>query len=349
MAQPIQYSDVPAQALLSLSQQRDRQDLLMQKAQMEDRKAAAIIPYDFAKQIKNLDRQVAEGLGAQYQANLANASMAGAGVSDLRRMAGEYLTDLNTKSNSIKAFRNQGQEYIDKMAPSLGIDKGRASQILSGYVATNFMDPDKLSDPAAVLNDAIKKAPDMFVDNQLGASVFTDIMKNAPRYTLSGESNMNPTGLEKKVLDWRSSQPWFFDFETVVDKKTGGTFEQAKLKTGPDGNVDEDVFQYFYNSKQSDMDFRMKTWIDAGAYRLMFANNQTKQPGDKDYIDPNNPVAIENLKRKYLTDQINLMKVGSFDLGKTVQVPKPTQPRKAAAPKATTKKTAPSKSGLTWK
>ena len=350
MIQPIQYSDVPAQALLSLSQQRNRQDLLMQKAEMEDRKAAAMIPYDFAKQTRNLDRVVAESLGEQYRAQLSSAIYQG-GVSEsgARGMAADMISDLNTKSNAIKTFRKQGEDYINKMAPSLGIDKGRASQILSGYIATNFMDSDKLSDASAVLNDAIKKDPAMFVDNRLGATRFTEIIKSAPRYSMAGQSNMNPTGMEKKVLDWRSTQPWFYDYETVVDKKTGGTFERGKLKTDPDGLVNQDVFDYFYNAGQSDLDFRMKTWIDAGASRMLFDNNMSKRPGEKGYIDPNDSLAFDSLRRKYLTDQLNNMSAPSLDLGRTIQVPKKTQPRKAAAPKATTKKTAPSKSGLTWK
>jgi hypothetical protein len=348
MPVPIQYSDAPAQALLSLRQMQSRQDLLMQRAEIADQKAAAAIPYDFARQIRNLDRVVADGLGRQYVNDLTMAVGPGrVGLADAKRIAAEYLNDLNVKSNSIKNFRDQGMEYINKMAPNLGIEKGRASQILSGYIATNAMDPEKLSDPIAFINDAIKKDPGVIVDNKLGANRFLQIMKEAPRYTSAGSSSMNPTGLEKKASDWRSTMPWIYDFETVVDKKTGVKSERPVLKKDADGLVRADVFEYIYNNKRSDLDFVMKTWIDAGAMNEIMLNNFGKDPSDKSYIDPNNEMAVDLYRRKYLTDQIDLVKVGSFDLGVTQQKAKPAQPRAAA--KKTTTKAAPASSGVKWK
>lgn len=295
---------------------RNRQDLLMQRAEMQDRKAAAAIPYDFARQTKNLDRAIAEGLGEKYKNDLSMAVyQGGVSESDARRMAADYLSDLNTKSNAVKAFRTQGMEYINKMAPNLGIDKGRASQILSGYIATNAMDPEKLSDPVAFINDAVKSEPDLFVDNRLGAGVFTDMMKKAPRYVQSGSTTVNPTGTEKQRLDWRMSQPWFYDFEETVEKKTGQKYDTAKLRVDKDGLVTQDVFDYFYNSGQSDLDFRMQTWIDAGARREMEQNNMGKQPGQPGYVDPRDQGAMDMFRRKYLTESIKSMNVGSFNLG----------------------------------
>jgi len=316
MPVPIQYSDAPAQALLSLRQMQSRQDLLMQRAELADQKAAAAIPYDFARQIRNLDRVVADGLGRQYVNDLTMAVGPGrVGLADAKRIAAEYLNDLNVKSNSIKNFRDQGMEYINKMAPNLGIDKGRASQILSGYIATNAMDPEKLSDPIAFINDAVKSEPDLFVDNRLGAGVFTDMMKKAPRYVQSGSTTVNPTGTEKQRLDWRMSQPWFYDFEETVEKKTGQKYDTAKLRVDKDGLVTQDVFDYFYNSGQSDLDFRMQTWIDAGARREMDKNNMGKQPGQPGYVDPRDQGAMDMFRRKYITESIKSMNVGSFNLG----------------------------------
>jgi hypothetical protein len=295
---------------------QSRQDLLMQRAELADQKAAAAIPYDFARQIRNLDRVVADGLGRQYLSDLTMAVGPGrVGLADAKTMATGYLNDLNIKSNSIKNFRDQGMEYINKMAPNLGIDKGRASQILSGYIATNAMDPEKLSDPIAFINDAVKSKPDLFVDNRLGANVFTDMMKKAPRYVQSGSTTVNPTGTEKERLDWRMSQPWFYDFEETVEKKTGLKYDTAKLRVDKDGLIAQDVFDYFYNSGQSDLDFRMQTWIDAGATREISAANLGKQPGDPGYIDERNESAMDMFRRKYLTESIKSMNVGSFNLG----------------------------------
>lgn len=294
---------------------------------------------NFAKSLKTLDKDVANTMGKAAIEDLS-AYIRTPGVTSVGAMekAADYTAKINTTNSAIKSFRDGGERYIERMSEGLGVHKGVVRELLGAHIIANLNNPEQLGDPIEYITGAIKKEPGLLVDKKVGANTMLKAYSKFPSYEKIGGSVMNPTGMSTSRLGYRSKQKSFYDLVEETDKKTNAKFETPQLRLGADGLVTDDVFDAFYNYKESEIDFRTSNYIDAEAKDMIAADNAGKSPTDKGYIDPDIDVNMDLYRKKFVTNFLKSIPTEKYQLQTDVVRAKPTVSRGGGRGRSAAKK-----------
>ena len=328
MPVPIRYSDVPTQALLQRNRMRDREQDILRRAELQNQKVLSSIPSAFARSLKTLDKDVANGMGLTALDDLTIfVNTPGVRVSDAAQLASKYLGKINATNSSIKSFRDGGERYIERMSEGMGLLKGVSRELLAQHIIANLDNPENLGDPVDYLTKAVKKDPELLTDATMGANAFMEAYKKLPTYQNAGGLSLNTTGMTTRSLDWASSQKTAYELVEEEDDKTGMVYMTPKLKKDAEGLVPQEVFDQLYNYKKSEIDFKSALYVDRGAKQMIKQENKGKSPTDKGYIDPDSDIMLDLYRKKYVTKFLEEMPPDKFALRPKVASAKPTAAR----------------------
>lgn len=311
LPQALQFSETPIKVLLDIAEQNRQQQMLMERARLEDLKARQALPMQLVNAMDNLDADVQNQYAGSFLQNVTaavrNNSIPTSSINDY---IAKGLMDITTKSSKVKQWKEGFKESVAGLGNDSGIYTDQLKAAGSKYLLESLNDPKKFQDlknPSDWVFNAIEKAPELFGNREAGAGVFNEILAKTPKADMTEIIKVDNTG--NMVLTEKSGGkiPWWYTMKEGVGP-TGLKIYTPELKTDAQGNIAEEVFNSFYTYKdpKNQNDFRMRFWIDAGANDLITKNNLGKNPGDPDYIDPNDDGAKAIAKRSFLKEQLEL-------------------------------------------
>lgn len=318
---------------------RDREQDIIRRADLQNQKVLSAIPMNFAKSLKTLDKDVANTMGkAAIEDLAAYIRNPNTRAVDAMEKAADYTAKINATNSAIKSFRDGGERYLERMSEGLGVRKGVARELLGAHIIANLNTPDQLGDPVEYITSSIKNDPGLLVDAKVGANAMLKAYKQFPSYEKVGGSIMNPTGMTTRQLQYRAKQKSFYDLVQETDIKTGAKYEIPQLRVGADDLVTDDVFDAFYNYKESEMDFRTSNYIDAQAKDMIAKDNAGKSPTDEGYIDPSIDVNMDLYRKKFVTDFLANIPTEKYQFETAIKQAKPPVARGGGRGRASTKK-----------
>jgi hypothetical protein len=311
LPQALQFSETPIKVLLDIAEQNRQQQLLMEKARLEDLKARGALPMELVNAMDNLDSDVQNQYAGSFLNNVTtavrNKNIPTASITDY---IARGVMDIKSKSAAIKQWKDGFKEATTGLGSDSGIYTDQLKAAGSKYLLESLKDPKKLQElknPNDWIYEAINNAPELFANRESGASVFNEILAKTPKADMTEIIKVDNTGNMSLTEKSGGKIPWWYTMKEGVGP-TGLKIFTPELKTDAAGNISEDVFNSFYTYKdpKNQNDFRMRFWIDGGANDLITKNNIGKNPGDADYMDPNDDGSKAIAKRSFLKEQLEL-------------------------------------------
>lgn len=311
LPQALQFSETPIKVLLDIAEQNRQQQMLMEKARLEDLKARQALPMQLVNAMDNLDSDVQSQYANSFLQNVTaavkNNSIPTSSINDY---IAKGVMDITTMSGKVKQWKDGFNEAIKSLSDDAGIYTDQLKAVASTYLLESLKDPKKFQDlknPSAWVFSALEDGSKLFGNRQSGAGLFGEVLAKTPKADMTEIIKVDNTGNMSLTEKSGGKIPWWYTMKEGVGP-TGLKIYTPELKTDAQGNISEDVFTSFYTYKdpKKQYDFRMKFWIDAGAEDLIDKNNLGKNPGDPDYIDPNDKGSKEIAKRSFLKEQLEL-------------------------------------------
>lgn len=323
--QAIQFSETPTRILLSLAQQSRQEQLLRQRARMEDEKIRNSLPMEFVDKVSGAESDVKSLYGKLYLNDLytkiKNKSIP---TSEAQALAAQYAMDINSKSSAVKNFTKQADDALNAISNSFGIDKQRVKAQYGAYVYNNIADPSKLGNGAEYVGMIVDTHPELFVDSRNGQELFNKMIKEAPTADLTHTVKRDVNGNKMLTEISGGKIPFYMKMQESVGS-TGLPVAKPVVDKDANGVIPDSIFNWFYNYGEGEKDFRMKTWIDAGANKMIIQNNANKKEDDPGYADPADDATKTIYKRKFVTDMLEQMKKYEAPTVSTVDAAKPKE------------------------
>lgn len=318
----VRYSETPTSILLQNAKQERQQQMLMQKAAMEDDKARRAIPMGLANQLKNMDADVINNELVQNVTDLVELERSGASLTDLQAEAAKRLASVSSKSQAVKQYKLQVQNSLKDISNKFAVDKSRLNDLAAAHLALNINNIDQLGSGYDFVEKTLQ-TPDLVVDRRAGTSLLQSIVKTAPKFSMENVVTSDPSGTKKLVSGAEAKMPAWYRIKETKDPRTGLPTFRPELKLSADGAIDETVFNQFYNYAEGADDFRARMTIDAGAADVVREMNKGKNPGDPGYLDKNDAGTMMLAKRKYLTSFLQAMSAPDLSVASTVDANAP--------------------------
>lgn len=311
LPQALEFSQAPISILLSIAEQNRQQQLLQEKARLEDQKARMALPMQLVNAMDSLDSDVQNQYASAYLNSFSQAiNQKNIPTSALYDAAAKMVMDIKSKSGAVKQWKDGFSESVKTFDKNSGINVDQLKAAGSKYLLEAVRDPSKLSslqNPSEWVFKAVSEAPELFGNREAGSAVFNEILTKTPKADMTEIIKRDTTG--NMVLTEKSGGkiPWWYTMKEGVGS-TGLKTYTPVLKKDESGNIEEDVFNSFYSYKDPNnpYDFRMRLWVDAGANDLIRNNNLGKNPNDEGYIDPNDEGSKAIAKRRFLTNQLEM-------------------------------------------
>jgi hypothetical protein len=325
MPTPIRYSEAPSSYLMSLARSKRQEQLLQQKARLEDEKVQSALPMQLVEQMKSIDTDVRDRYANAYLGSLVESIRSKKySTADLSMMAAQYANNIANVDRSIKQFKEEVDQAVKGIDKNFSVNPKNIYAASSEYILRNINDPSALGNGNEFVAKVIETRPDLVVNREAGIKTLNNIIAKSPKFTQSGVISSDRTGNMKLVSDYTAKIPFWYEMKQDKDPSTGLRVYKPSLKLDSDGLVSKDVFDQFYNYSEGPMDFRTKMTINAGANDLIIKNNIGKKPTDRGYMDPDNAGTVEVAKRLYLTNYLNNISEPDFTLKSTVDRQKPS-------------------------
>lgn len=332
----VKYSETPTSILMQNAQYARQEQMLLQKAAADDRKARQAIPVGLADKLKNLDADVINNDLTYAIDDLVQKSKdKSVSTSDLSSMSARYLAKIASKSQAVKQFKADIDEGLKGIDTKFGINKGLLQDAAAAHLAFNINDVKSLGTGFDFIEKSMSE-PSLFVSREIGVPVIQSIIKTAPKFNQSEVITKDATGNMKLVSGYETKLAPWYRMKEVKDPNTGIKTYRPELKLSTDGAIDEGVFNMFYNFSGGDKDFRVKMTIDAGAQDIIRKKNEAnkKKPGDEGFLDEKDAGVMELAKRSYLTEILKTSTAPEFKVTSTVDRAAPKAPRASASEKA---------------
>ena len=311
LPQALEFSQTPISVLLSIAEQNRQEQLLKEKARLEDERARMALPMELVNAMDNLDSDIQNQYANSYLNSFSQAvKNKQIPTSALRDYAAKMVMDIRSKSGAVKQWKDGFNESVKTFDKNSGINVDQLKAAGSKYLLESVRDPSKLSslqNPSDWVFKAVSEAPELFGSREAGSAVFNEILSKTPKADMTEIVKRDTTGNMMLTEKSGGKIPWWYTMKEGVGK-TGLKTYTPVLKKDASGNIEENVFNSFYSYKDPNnpYDFRMRLWVDAGANDLIRNNNLGKTPSDEGYIDPNDEGSKALAKRRFLTNQLEM-------------------------------------------
>lgn len=218
-------------------------------------------------------------------------------IPDIINYVNGKLSDSYTRSAKVKSAKDNVKSFADNLSSNKMYDIATVEAVLRDRVLfetdtfgnKTLKQGEKIDDSPENLIKILKSEPEKFISKEYGAKTLNDKIKNAAQFEEDVTTEVDtPSGRQTIVTGKRTKIPSFL--QSYGNNKIG-------VKLQPNGYIDEDVFQEFYQ------DPSIAVYIDANAKDIMKRGNV-----------PESPEAMEYFKRSFLTDFLERNKEGAIKL-----------------------------------